>query len=289
MNGIGVRLAKEKPSVWLLLPERPTTQEAEKSYLERQWKSHYAWWLWWLWWFFCWRHGAHFKRLITSPHRAVIPIDELNRLLGGDAKCSLHTLNDELLGQTVHQLAPQSTLHLFPLSAFPSYWEKAELKALEKTIKEKGHSVIWVQRPTMTESWFEILSQWIRYNVLTQSNDEPLHHIVLFKRRQLEDWNGFTNTTDKQRFLLEQELSTILPTCKVKVLLNAPVSNEVLSNIPQTERILYGFIDSFGAQEDILHPSLTRSNLTPLQPHPESIFLLRMLRQYIWDSTGYAP
>jgi len=108
-------------------------------------------------------------------------------------------------------------------------------------------------------------------------------------RRQLEDWNGFTNTTDKQRYLLEQELSTLLPTCTVQILLNAPVSKEVLSNIPQTERIFYGFLDSFGAQEDNLHPDLTHSNLTPLQPHPENISLLRMLRQHIWDSTGCAP
>ena len=289
MNGIGVRLAKEIPSVWLLLPEHPTTQEAEKSHLERQWKSQYAWWLWWLWWCFCWRHGSHFKRLATSPQRAIIPIDELNRLLGGDAKCSLHTLNNESLGQTVHQLAPKSTLHLFPISTFPSHWEKTQLRALEQTIKEKGHSVNWIHRPSMTESWLEILSQWIRYNVLTQAKGELVHHIVLFMRRQLEDWNGFASTTDKQRYLLEQELSSLFPTCTVKILLNAPVSKEILINIPQTERIFYGFLDSFGAQEDILHPDLIRSNLTPLQPHPESISLLRMLRRHIWDSTGSAP
>ena len=289
MNGTGVRLAKETTRVWLLLPERPTTVEEELSLLEEQWKNQYSWWVWWLWWLFCWRNGQHFKRLSTSPQKIGLPIDELNRLLGGDARCSLYSLIDDSLDQAVHHLAPKSVIHLFPISTFPSKWEMRQINKLEHTLHENGHSIHWIDRPSRTEPWLEMKAQWIRYNVLTQSENDPINHIVLFMRRQLEHWNGFTNTADKQRHLLEQELSRLFPTCTVQVLLNAPIAKDTLDSIPNRERIFYGFIDSVGTQEDILHPDLTRPNLMLLQPHPESIYLLRMLRQHIWDYTGCAP
>jgi len=275
--------------VWLLLPERPTTVEEEVSLLEQQWKSQHSWWVWWLWWFFCWRNGAHFRRLSTSLQRTDLPVDELNRLLGGDANCSIYTLAGDALDQAVHHLAPKSMVHLFPISTFPSKWEMNQLHRLERTLHEKDHSIHWIDRPSRSEEWLEMIAQWIRYNVLTQSSDAPVNHIVLFMRRHLEHWNGLTNTADKQRHLLEQELSRLFPTCTVQVLLNAHSAKGNLDSISSRERILYGFIDSVGSQDDILHPDLTSPNLTLLQPHPESISLLRLLRQHIWDYTGRAP
>ena len=289
MNGIGVKLAKETPSVWLLLPERPTTAEEERSHLERQWKIQRPWRIRWLWWWFCWRHGDHFKRLNTSPQSTNIPINELNRLLGGDAKCSLYTLNGESIRHTIHQLAPKSLVHLFAISTFPSEWEILQIEELKKNLVERGHSVYSIPRPSTTPAWFDVISQWIRYNILVQSGQEPVQHIALFMTRQLEHWDGFGHTIDKQRHLLERELTSLFPTCSIQILLNAPLSRDTLNSIPRTKRIFYGFLDSFGAQEDVLHPDLTQENLTPLQPHPESISLLRMLRTHIWDSTGCAP
>ena len=214
---------------------------------------------------------------------------ELNRLLGGDAKCSLYTLNDESFEQTIHPVGTKSVVHLFPISTFPSDWERHQLTTLKQTLEQTGHSVHWIDRPSTTEPWLEVIAQWIRYNVLTQSNEEPVHHILLFIRRELEHWNGLESTADKQRYLLEQELSAFSLLVPSKFLINAPVSQNKLNNIPQTERVLYGFVDSFGQQEDVLHPTLTHADLTALHPPPESISLLRMLRRHIWDSTGCAP
>jgi hypothetical protein len=275
--------------VWILLPERPTTTEEELSHLERQWKAQHSFWLRWLWWWFCWQHSGHFKRLNSLPKKAPVPIDELNRLLGGDAKCSLYTLNDESMRHTVHQLAPKSVVHLFPISTFPSDWEVIQLEELKQNLRDKGHSIQSIPRPSTTPMWFDVISQWIRYNILMQDGEEPVHHIVLFMRRHLEHWNGFGNTIDKQLYLLEDELSVIFPTCTIRVLLNAPLSKGPLNQIDKTSRIFYGFLESFGSQEDVLHPDLNMQNMIPLHPHPETISLLRLLRKCIWDNTGCAP
>ena len=114
-------------------------------------------------------------------------------------------------------------------------------------------------------------------------------HVVLLMRRQFEHWNGFDSTADKRRYVLEKELSDLFPTCTVHILLNAPQSKKVLEKIPETEQVLYGFLDSLGDSLDTLHPVLAHPNLHPLKQHPESILFLRILRQSIWDSTGCAP
>ena len=289
MNGTGVRLAKETPRVWLLAPKYPKSTEEELSHLEEQWKEQHPWWLQWLWWWFCWRHSLHFKRL---PNHAIDPdisISELNRILGGDASCSLYTLQSESLSQTVRQLAPKSVIYLFPIGLFPSRWEETLLNRLKKTLTEGGHSVHLIDRPSPTDTWLEVVGQWIRYNIITHSKDHPVKHIVLLMRRQVEHWNGFDSTSDKQRYLLEQAFSGLFPTCTIHVLLNAPHSKSILKAFPDTEHIYYGFIDSLNEDRDALHPALTQSNLSPLKPNPESILLLRLLRQHIWESTGCAP
>ena len=282
-------MAKETPSVWLLLPSYPATAEEEQSNLEEQWREHQPWWRRWLWWWFCWRHKTHFKRLEKQAHNSKFSIQELNRLLGGDAKCSLYTLQSDSLNQTVRHLPPKSVVHLFPIGLFPSRWEEILLDRLLKTLTEGGHSVQFINRPTTTESWIDIVSQWVRYNLITHTVETPIQHVVLLMRRQLEHWNGFDSAADKKRYLLEQELSNLFPTCTVQILLNAPQSKKFLDEIPETEQVFYGFLDSFDDNQDTLHPALTHTNLHPLKQHPENILLLRILRQSIWDSTGCAP
>ena len=116
-------------------------------------------------------------------------------------------------------------------------------------------------RPSTTDSWLDIVSQWIRYNIITHTAEMPIQHVVLLMRRQLEHWNGFDSTADKKRYLLEKELSNLFPTCTVHVLLNAPQSKKVLEEIPETEQVFYGFLDSFDDNQDTLHPALTHPNL----------------------------
>lgn len=282
-------MAKETPRVWLLVPKYPISAEDERSHLEEQWKEHRPWWQIWLWWWFCWRHSLHFNRLQNQSEDFKIPVRELNRLLGGDAKCSLFTLQSDTLHQTVHQLAPKSVIHLFPIGLFPSRWETTSLKQLMQTLTKGGHSIHFIDRPSTTNTWFEIVAQWIRYNLVTQSNKDSNHHLVLLMRRQIEHWNGFDSASDKQRYLLEQALSKIFPTCTIHVLMNAPHSQSILKSIPETERIYYGFLDSLDAKTDRLYPTLDHSNLIPLMPSPDRILFLRMLRKSIWDSTGRAP
>ena len=236
MNGTGVRLAKETPSVWLLLPSYPVSAEEEQSHLEEQWKEHQPWWQRWLWWWFCWRHKTHFKRLQNQSQTSTVSTNELNRLLGGDAKCSLYTLDSDSLHQTVRQLAPKSIIYLFPIGLFPSRWEEILLNRLKETLTEEGHSVHLIDRPSTTDSWLDIVAQWIRYNIITHAAEMPLKHVVLLLRRQLEHWNGFDSTADKKRYLLEKELSNLFPTCTVHVLLNAPKSKEVLERFPKQNR-----------------------------------------------------
>ena len=282
-------MVKETPSVWLLLPSYPISAEEELSHLEEQWKGQQPWWRRWLWWWFCWRHNAHFKRLGNQSHNPTVSINELNRLLGGDAKCSLYTLQSESLHQTVRQLAPKSVIHLFPIGLFPSKWEELLLNRLRQTLIDRGHSVQLIARPSTTDSWLDIVAQWIRYNIITHSVETPIQHVVLLMRRQIEHWNGFDSTADKKRYLLEKELSNLFPTCTVQVLLNAPLSKSFLEKIPKTEHIYYGFLDSLDDNRDTLHPALEHPSLRPLKQHPENILLLRILRQSIWDSTGCAP
>ena len=145
-NGIGVRLTKDPPRVWLLLPAQPSCAQEEKSLMEPQWKAQRTWLFQWLWWFFCWRNRVHFNRLTSAPASTNLPISELNRILGGDARCSLYTLNSTDLSQSLHQLAPKSELYLFPINAFPSDLEVSQIQDLEAKLVDNGHSFHQIER-----------------------------------------------------------------------------------------------------------------------------------------------
>jgi len=282
-------LAKDTPIVWLLVRPTPKTAEEEQALVKQQWQAQSPWWMGWLWFWFVWRHRSHFLRLQEQSSPIRIPIDELNRTLSGDAHCSLYTLGSERLQETLSHLAPKSFLHLFPVSTFPSKWEQTQLAHLETTLLENGHQIQWIDRLEHGEEWLSMIGQWVRYNLIVKEPSAPCRHIVLFMNRHLELWNGFDSRTNKTRFLLEQELSTYFPTCRIQILLNGPSSKDALDKIPETEPIMYGFLDTLSEDSDSLSPQLQRSNLYPMTAHPEAISWIRMLRRQIWECTGKAP
>lgn len=282
-------MAKDTPIVWLIVPPIPTTADEEQTLIKQQWQTQSSWWLSWLWFWFVWRHRSHFLRLQDQSSPVQVPVDELNRILSGDAHCALYTLCSERLQEKLSHLAPKTEFYLFPVSLFPSKWEQTQLTQLKTTLVENGHRIHSIDRPIYREEWVSRIGQWVRYNLIVKEPSLPCGHIVLFMSRHLEQWNGFDSRTDKERFLLEQDLSTHFPTCRVQILLNGPSSKDALDKIPDTEVIMYGFLDTLSDDSDALSPSLQRPNLHPMTAQPEAITWLRLLRRQIWESIGKAP
>lgn len=282
-------MAKDTPIVWLLTRPTPTTSDLEQALIKQQWSIQYPWWMHWLWFWFVWRHHTHFLRLQDKPPAINIPVDELNRTLSGDARCTLYTLGSEQLHEKVQRLAPKSELYLFPVSIFPGQWENTLLARLETTLTNNGHQIHWIDRQERGEEWLAMVGQWVRYNLIAKEHPTPIHHIVLFMSRRLERWNGFDSRSDKERFLLEQELSAYFPTCSVYILLNGPASKETLDKISDTEQIMYGFLETFSDGSDCLSPTLQRPNLHSMVAQPETISWVRLLRRQIWNATGKTP
>ncbi len=282
-------MAKDPPVIWLLSPPSPHTVEAEQAQLQTTWSEQQAWWLRWLWWWFCWWNRSHFTRLVGERSSTVDFTPELNRLLGGDARCKVYEIGSPELNTAIQQLAPKSTLHLFPLSAFPSAFELRSLNLIQQSLRANKHQYIDIRRPAEDSDWVEVLSLWVRKSLLTINIEDPLQHIVFIVRRTLDNWNGLSPETEKACFMQQQLLGEQFPNCSVHFIVNGPVSQSTFKTIPESEPILYGFVDGLYGLQDSLHPTLQHPNLHSMIDVSDSILLLRLLRQHIWDATGTAP
>ncbi len=284
-------MAKETPVIWLLRPPSPRTAETEQALLKTEWSAQQAWWLQWLWWFFCWWNRSHFTRLLTEqPSDTDVDfLPELNRLLSGDARCKVYEIGSSELDTAFKQLAPKSTVHLFPLSAFPSSFELQQIDLLQASLKDNKHQGVEIPRPIDSNEWLEVISLWVRRSLVELDLKAPLKHIVFVVRRSLDNWKNLHTQTEKSCFMQQQLLKECFPSCSVHFVVNGPAAQSTLERFPPDEPILYGFIDGLYGQQDALHPTLQHPNLHSMVDISDSILLLRLLRQQIWDATGTAP
>jgi len=283
-------LAKETPTIWLLAPAYAGTQLEERALLQTEWSQQCSWWQQWWWWCFCWWNTSHIKRLGSSkePFETSM-VQELNRILAGDARCTLYRLGSEELTEACARLAPKSELYLLPTSVLPSKLEMEQLKALTDNLSQHRHTHHFIERASTQVEWFDVVATWIRANLLQHNPSNELQHIVLFVRRHLEHWRGFDAKTDKQCFLLSKELQQHFPTCSIHFLVNGPSALPVINSFAETQPVLYGFIDDICGDQDTLNQTLPRENLLKMTGMHDSRLLIRLLRKQIWNTTGTAP
>ncbi len=292
LNGIGVRLAKETPQVWLLLPPFAKDSAEETHLLQSEWKQGQSWWMGWLWWWFSWWNRHHIQRFKTGSIVEIQPfVSELNRILAGDAKCSMYTLGRTDIQEAINHLAPKSTLYVVPLGVLPSQFETHCITELKRALSDRKHPQQWLERPSTKDEWLEVVTTWVRSNLITQNLQIPLKHIVLFMRRAVDNWNGLSAPVDKERYILEQQIQTHFPSCTVQVVINGRSASKTLQQISPNDAVLYGSIDSL--QQDSISPALhifiNRDSWHPMNGLERSPLWIRLLRQQIWDATGKAP
>ena len=283
-------MAKETPTVWLLAPAYAATQVEERALLKSEWAQQCAWWQQWLWWWFCWWNTSHIERLGTVRETFETSlVQELNRILAGDARCNLYRLGSDDLTEACTRLAPKSELYLFPTSVLPSKLEVEQLRTLTEHLSQHKHQHHFIERSSTQSEWFDVIATWIRVNLLQHDPSKKLQHIVLFVRRHLEHWRGFDARTDKKGFLISKELQQHFPTCSVHFLVNGPPALPVLDSLSDTHPILYGFVDDICGDQDTLNPILKRENLLQMTGIHDSRLLIRLLRKQIWNGTETAP
>lgn len=217
-------------------------------------------------------------------------IQELNRLLSGDACVKRMTLNPDVLQDGIQHLAPKSSVHLLFTSPITTIQDERLLQDTRYKLEQQQHQVNLLPFLYTIDAWYEAMANQIRASFATKLpiSSSP-KHILWFIHRDQQNWSKFHATLEKNAVLLQQQMQQALPGCTVHILLNAPSSLPKLNDLSKKGELWFGFLQESCTHTSRLHPTLQDISMKSLLPLNTSPAWMRVLLQEIWTHTGTGP
>lgn len=285
-------MSNNAPIVWLVYPDTPSADRSELDIYRSQ-TTNLNWWSrWWMLWVFFWNRNniQTLPALCDSESHRPMQIQELNRLLSGDAAVKYISLNPDVLQEGIQHLAPKSTVYLLFMSPIVTAHDEHLLQDTVYKLKQQKHPSKLLPFLYTIDAWYEAMASQIRASFATELpiSSTP-KHIILLIHRNHQNWSNFQTSLEKKSLLLQQQLQSVLSGCTIHILLNAPSSLKTMTDLSNDGELWFGFIQETCTHTSRLHPQLQNIPMKSLLSLNNNPAWMRVLLEEIWTHTGTGP